>query len=86
MNEESDDNDDVLVRALRELPRPVLDGDAGARMQRAARAAYLREFSGSQPPSPLRGLLGRALVPAVLASVVGVYLTWAITTASALVH
>jgi hypothetical protein len=81
------DEDDPLLRALRELPRPAPD-DASmqARHAREARAAFARAFDDAPWHARAGRSLGRALVPVVLASVVGVYLTWAITTASALAH
>lgn len=77
---------DPLLRALRALPTPAMDPRDEARARYAARAAYAREFE----PAPWHGRaasrLGRAVVPVALATVVGIYLTWAIGTASALMH
>jgi hypothetical protein len=81
-----DESEDVLLRALRELPRPSMDEPIEARQRRAARAAFARAFEDEPWHTRLFGSAGRAVVPVVLASVIGVYLTWAITTASALVH
>ena len=75
MNEE----EDVLVRALRDLPKPDTGGAAQDRARREARAAFQRSKSGE---GSFR--LGSFAVPAVLAAVVFVYLGWAISTVNAL--
>jgi hypothetical protein len=77
---------DPLVEALRHLPARALDGSVEARRHRQARAAYLREFEGSAWCSSAAGLVGRVAVPVFLAGVVGLYMTWAIAAATALVH
>lgn len=84
--------DDVLLRALRELPRPSLEGGGdGAdareadRARRAARAAFVRAHEGEPWHARVPGV-GRFAVPAVLACVVFVYLGWAISTVNALAH
>jgi hypothetical protein len=77
---------DPLLAALRELPSRSLDDSVEARLQRQARAAYVRSFEGAGWQSSAAGLLGRAAVPVFLAGVVGLYMTWAIAAATALVH
>jgi hypothetical protein len=77
---------DPLLAALRELPSRSMDDSAEARLQRQARAVYIRSFEGSGWQSSAAGLLGRAAVPVFLAGVVGLYMTWAIAAATALVH
>ena len=81
--------DDILLRALRELPRPTMDTMAGTRLRRDARAAFVRahaEREGARLPLRVSSAMRRVLVPVALASVVGVYLTWALTTASSLLQ
>lgn len=90
--------DDVLLRALRELPRPSFEGGDGRdgsegsgagdpreadRARRAARAAFVRAHEGEPWHARVPGL-GRVAVPAVLACVVFVYLGWAISAVNAL--
>lgn len=76
------EEEDVLLRALRELPKPdVGTGAAQDRARREARAAFQRAKSGG---GSFR--LGSLAVPAVLAGVVFVYLGWAISTVNALAH
>ncbi|MBX3188425.1 MAG: hypothetical protein KF819_15515 [Labilithrix sp.] len=80
----SDDKRDPLLEALRELPTLASsDAAAEARHQRQARAAYARAFE-ARPGFAVSA--GRAVVPLVLAGVVGIYLSWAIAAATALVH
>jgi hypothetical protein len=79
-------HDDPLLVALRHLPARPMDGTAEARLQRQARAAYVRELEGSSWHSSASGLFGRVAVPVFLAGVVGLYMTWAIAAATALVH
>ena len=81
----SADADDALLGALRELPRPALDGAAEVRVRRQAHAAFLRAFDASPWHTRLLGAAARAALPVALAGIVGVYLTWAIATASAFV-
>lgn len=73
------EEEDVLLRALRDLPAPDATGAAGDRARREARAAFQRAASGERSPQ-----LGSLAVPAVLAAVVFVYLGWAISTVNAL--
>lgn len=75
------EEDDVLVRALRQLPAPDTSGAAQDRARREARAAFQRAKAGG---GSFR--LGSIAVPAVLAGVVFVYLGWAISTVNALAH
>ena len=82
----SDTPDDPLLAALRQLPSRPMDGDHESRLQRQARAAYARSFEGSAWHSPFAGFVGKAAVPVFLAGIVGLYMTWAIAAATALVH
>ena len=74
-------NDDDDLRALRDLPRP----DAPDH-ERAARAAFVSAFRDDPWHVRAARPLGRAFVPAVLAGIVGIYLSWAVNAASALMH
>jgi hypothetical protein len=78
--------EDPLLAALRELPPLAVDGSAEARLQRQARASYVRAFEGSPWHSSATSIVGRAAVPVLLAGVVGLYMTWAFAAAVALVH
>ena len=78
--------DDPLLAALRQLPSRAMTGSAETRLQREARAAYVRSFTGSTWDGVTRGLVGRAAMPVFLATVVGIYMMWAIRAASAIVH
>ncbi len=76
---------DPLLAALRQLPSHAMAGAIETRLQRQARAAYLRSFypdSRSAWDSPAIGFVGRAAVPLCLAGIVGLYMSWAISTAS----
>ena len=75
----SEREEDVLLRALRELPRPDTTGAPQDRARREARAAFQRAASGDRSFR-----LGAVVVPAVLAGVVVVSLGWAIATVIAL--
>ena len=77
---------DPLLAALRQLPSHAMNGDHESRLHRQARAAYARSFESSAWDSPLAGLVGKAAVPVFLAGIVGLYMTWAIAAATALVH
>ncbi len=79
-------DDDPLLAALRQLPSHALNGAVEDRLQRSARSAYVRSFEAAAWHSPLAGLFGRAAVPVFLAGIVGLYMTWAIAAATALVH
>ncbi len=78
-------DEDILLRALRELPHPEADDAEADRARRAARAAFVRAAEGEPWHARIPGL-GRFAVPAVLAAVVFVYLGWAISTVNALAH
>jgi len=83
---------DPLLTALRQLPsRAGHEPDdphahAQARLQREARAAYVRSFEGSSWYGAGAGTVGRIAVPVFLATIVGLYMTWAVAAATALVH
>jgi anti-sigma factor RsiW len=80
------DEQDPLLRALRELPRPEMDAKVESRAKREARAAFVRAFEDVPWHSRMLGTASRAVVPVALATVVGIYLTWAIGFASSLFH
>jgi hypothetical protein len=84
----SDPPIDLLLAALRELPSFADDGDGAGedRARRAARAAYVRSFEGAAWQTSAAGFFGKAAVPVFLAGIVGLYMTWAIAAATALVH
>jgi hypothetical protein len=65
-----------------------MEPGAEERVRRSARAAFARAAGDASAPPHVRlaHALARAAMPVLLAGVVGVYLTWAITTASALVR
>ncbi|HEY8075966.1 MAG TPA: hypothetical protein VIF62_17685 [Labilithrix sp.] len=85
MSGESREPDDALLRALRELPRPEPDAEAADRARRGARAAFAQAFEDVPWHARFLGTASRAVVPVALAGIVGVYLTWAIATASSFV-
>lgn len=76
--------EDPLLAALRLLPARAMETSADTRLQRQARAAFVRHAEGCSRSAP--GLAGRAAVPIFLAGVVGLYMTWAIAAATALVQ
>lgn len=76
------EEEDVLLRALRELPKPDTGGAAQDRARREARAAFERAKSGGGRSAGFTSFA----VPAVLAGVVFVYLGWAISAVNALAH
>ncbi len=78
------ERDDVLLRALRELPAHSDDGPAARRAQATARAAFVRAFDDEPFVVRVFGGASRAAVPVVLASVIGIYLMWAVGAANAL--
>lgn len=82
----SDPPIDPLLAALRELPSFAAAGAGEDRARRAARAAYVRSFEGSAWHTSAAGFFGKAAVPVVLAGIVGLYMTWAIAAATALLH
>jgi hypothetical protein len=75
------ENDDPLLQALRALPTHAVTGPPGSRAREEARRAFVEAFDDR--PFLLRffGSAGRAAVPVVLASVVGLYLFWAFAVA-----
>lgn len=77
---------DPLLGALRELPRPEMDAAFDRRARAAARSAFARSFEPATPLARLGGAFGRVAMPVLLASVVGVYLTWAFAAATALLN
>lgn len=85
----SDQPIDPLLAALRQLPTLAIEGSAEARLREGraqARAAYVRGFEGSSWSASASTALGRIAVPVFLAGVVGLYMTWAIAAATALVR
>jgi hypothetical protein len=85
----SDTPTDPLLAALRQLPSYAAEGARAGeddRLRRQARAAYVRRFEGSAWQSSAAGFFGKAAVPVFLAGIVGLYMTWAIAAATALVH
>lgn len=83
---------DSLVRALHELrgEAPGVGDDEGERrareLGRAARAVYVESAEGRSLAARLGPFTARAAMPVVLASIVGVYLVWALSAAVAIVH
>jgi hypothetical protein len=77
---------DPLLRALAALPPHALVEPGEARRRREARAAFLQSFEASAGHGPALGLVARALMPVFLATIVALYMTWAITAATALAH
>ena len=83
------ETNDPLLAALRQLPSHAVDAHldpSHTRLKREARAAYLRSFEDSSWHGSAMSKVGRAAVPVFLAGIVGVYMTWAIAAATALVH
>jgi hypothetical protein len=79
------ETNDPLLAALRHLPSHASEGPVDARLHREARAAYARSFEKSSWSSAL-DKVGRAAMPVFLAGIVGLYMTWAIASATALVR
>jgi len=79
------DPTDDLLDALRALPPQMGDPAFAARARREARSAYLGSFGGGSRGGAA-SKVGRALMPVFLAMVVGLYMTWAIASATALVQ
>ena len=79
-------DDDPILAALRALPVGEADRDAGDRVQRSARAAYLDEHAAHRGAflSGAAHLWSRVAVPAMLAVVAILYLQWAVASTSAL--
>jgi hypothetical protein len=80
------DPNDPLLASLRELPPLAIDASLDKRLQREARAVYVRSFEDTPWYGTAFRKVGRAAVPVFLAGIVGLYMTWAIATATALVH
>lgn len=74
------DKDDAVVRELAELP------PFRAPPSHAARAAFVRAFEPTRWYEPAIGTATRASLPVVLGVIVVVYLSWAFSTASALMQ
>ena len=77
---------DPLLAALRHLPSHVIDDRTEARQQRTAHAAFVRHAQGGAWSWSAAGLVGKVALPAFLACIVGLYMTWAIAAATAIVH
>lgn len=77
---------DPLLGALRHLPSPAMDENAEGRVQRTAHAAFVRHADGGGWSVGAAGLVGRIALPAFLACIVGLYMTWAFAAATAIVH
>jgi hypothetical protein len=75
------DEDDVLLRALRELPRA--DAPDG---RREARTAFLAAFRDDPWHVRAARPFTRLAVPVALAGIVALYLSWAVNAASALMQ
>jgi hypothetical protein len=80
----SDAPTDPLLAALRQLPARTAASSTEARLRERARVNYTRQFEGSPWHSPVTSLVGRVAVPAFLAGVVGIYMSWAMTAAATL--
>ena len=80
------DDEDPLLRSLRALPDAALDEIHAERVRRRAQVILAGEARGASTPrfavAPL--LWSRAVVPALLAATVGVYLHFAVGLASSL--
>jgi hypothetical protein len=72
-----------LRDALRDLPVIEPDARAAARSARTARAAYVDAFGGARWRAIGRPV-ARLALPVGLAGLVGIYGTWAVSTALAL--
>jgi hypothetical protein len=78
---------DPLLEQLGTLPRHApSDAAAEKRTRAVARAAFVRAFDDEPWHRQMFGSVGRVAMPAVLASVVGIYMMWAIGAATALFH
>ncbi len=82
----SHEEPDDLLRALRDLPSPDVDAARAARVGRHARAAFVESATPAPILVRLGVVTGRAVMPVVLASIIGVYLVWALSAATALVR
>lgn len=80
-------DDDPLLRSLGELPEPPADDVRAARLGRAARGAFVAGHATAGSPMARAAQTGmRVATPVVLASLVGLYLMWALSAATALVR
>jgi hypothetical protein len=77
---------DPLLEALAALPPLALVEPGEARRRREARAAYLQSFAPSARYGAALGFIARSVMPVGLATIVALYMTWAITAATALAH
>lgn len=77
------EHDDDVLGALRALPALPMDAAPARRASSEARAAF-EVAHGRGDGSALRLGFGRFVVPLGLAAVVVVYLSWAVSAASAL--
>jgi len=76
--------EDSLIRRLRDLRVHAPSSASQAQASRAARAAFVRAWDVAPWYARVFASAGRAGMPVVLASVVGLYLFWAFATAIAL--
>ncbi len=79
-----DADEDSLMRQLGALPVRAPSEAVEAQASRAARAAFVRACDPAPWYAKAFAEAARATVPVVLASVVGLYLSWAFATAIAL--
>jgi hypothetical protein len=77
---------DPLLEALGALPPHALLEPGEAQRRREARAAYLQSFRPSAWHGAALGFVARSAMPVFLATIVALYMTWAITAATALAH
>ena len=82
----STDTNDPLLEELRALPPHAVDPAFDARAQQEARRAFLRSAGRESHGADAVSGIGRVLMPLFLAMVVGLYMTWAIASATALVQ
>ena len=76
---------DPLLEELRELPARDADAVTAERVRRSAVDAFVDTHEArGRPWRAFAGRAARAITPVVIASTVGVYLTWAVSAASAL--
>ena len=80
MDRDMDREDDPLLRQLAELPAERPDDLTYARVRRRALAALGEERRVARYPwlRPVEVAWRRAIMPAVLAGTIGVYLGWAV--------
>ena len=70
---------------LNDLPPPIEDPRTAQQNYAAARAAYMRSFTPNAWHAPL-GRTQAVLMPVVLAAFVGLYMMWAVASATAMVR